>query len=325
MSIAAARQKIVTYLPIHLESLRLDAFLEFDLYVLLNNQMVLYRSAELPFTETTRAKLIENGVRRLYISSEAREKFQSYMELALPELLSSPEISPVSKATLLYDTSASLLQETLANPAFGDNIRRCQRMVENTMSYLITGKAAFRNLLLITNYDYTMYTHSVNVCAYSLALARSAGLSDTNFLYELGVGALLHDIGKARVSERILKKRGELSPKEFEIVKQHPRVGVEILRASGDVPEDSLRPVRQHHERGGRLGYPDQLDLHEMHIYSRIVAIADAFDAMTTTRVYQGAMPAFDALTIMRQPDCGYDPDLLTNFIHLLGPESSAL
>ncbi len=104
-------------------------------------------------------------------------------------------------------------------------------------------------------------------------------------------------------------------------MKKHPKWGIEILTKTDDIPAASYYPVLQHHERGDRTGYPTGLDLSEMHIYSKIVAIADSFDAMTTERVYQKAIDTFPSLKIMFSLSDAYDDAALTAFVELMGPE----
>ncbi len=131
---------------------------------------------------------------------------------------------------------------------------------------------------------------------------------------------MLHDVGKSRISDRILNKRGSLTPIEFEIMKKHPKWGVEILEETDLIATSSHFPIMQHHERGDRRGYPSGLSLDEMHIYSKIVAIADSFDAMTTDRVYQHAIDSFPALKIMFSLKGAYDEQILRAFVELMGP-----
>lgn len=321
MQLISSKQRATgSYLPIFLDALRLDSVLNFDLYLLINRDMVLYRSAHLPFTDRTRQKLIENRVDRLYVSSESRRDYQRYIEDNLPQVMVDPTITENKKAGILYETSANLIRETLSNPTYGDNISRCQGMVTHTIDYILQGQAAFHNLLTITSFDYHVYTHSVNVCTFSVALAQQMGYTDPAFLKELGTGALLHDIGKSRISERILNKRTALTPIEFEIMKKHPRWGMEILQETNLIPTAAYYPVLQHHERGDKRGYPQGLSLDEMHIYSKIVAIADSFDAMTTERVYQHAMETYPALRMMLSLKNAFDEDALKAFVELMGP-----
>jgi putative nucleotidyltransferase with HDIG domain len=308
------------YLPIYLDSLRLDSVLDFELYLKVNNDVILYRSPNLAFTDKTRQKLLENRVDRLYVPMDRKAEYQQYIERNLDKILVDPTIQEEKKAAILYDTSTNLVKDVLSNPTFGDNIHRAQNMVENTVEYILRGRDAFLNLLRITSFDYYTYTHSVNVCTFSVALAQQMGFKDEQFLNQLGTGALLHDIGKAKISDRIINKRSQLTPIEFEIMKKHPKWGVDILQETELVSEPSYYPVLQHHERGDRRGYPSGIPLGEMHIYSRIVAIADSFDAMTTQRVYQKAMDTFPALKIMFSLKGAYDEQLLRAFVELMGP-----
>ncbi len=322
--LASRTEPKVTYLPIHLDSLRVDSVLDFDLYILVNRNLVLYRSADLPFTDRTRQNLMENKVDRLFITSDNKARYQRYIERNLPKILEDPGIRDEKKASILYSTSTSLVKDVLANPTYGENIQRSKELVTNTVDYILQGKEAFHNLLKITSFDYYTYTHSVNVCTFSIALAQQLGYDDEEFLNELGVGALLHDVGKSKVSERILNKRAPLNPTEFEIMKKHPQWGAELLSETDDIAPSCYYPVLQHHERGDGQGYPNGLNLDEMHIYSQIVAIADSFDAMTTERVYQKAMETFPALRIMFSLKGAYQDDFLRAFVELMGPTGMA-
>ncbi len=194
-------------------------------YFKVNNELVLYRAADLPFTDRTRQKLLDNRVDRLYVPCENRDKYQRYIEVHLDKILTDRTIHEEKKAAILYDTSTNLVKDVLSNPTYGDNIHRSEALVSNTVDYILKGRDAFLNLMKITSFDYYTYTHSVNVCTFSVALAQQIGIKDERFMHELGVGALLHDIGKSRISDRILNKRSTLTPIEFEIMKKHPELG----------------------------------------------------------------------------------------------------
>jgi len=322
MSLLIPKVKTDTkYLPIYLESLRVDTILSFDLYIKFSGEMVLYRSADLPFTEKTKEKLLGNKVLRLYVSAKARAKYQKYIEQNLDKILTDREIHEEKKAGILYETSKALMKDVLENPSYGENIQRSRKMVENQVSFILKGQEAFHNLLKISSFDYYTYTHSVNVCTFAIALAQQIGRKDEEYLHNLGIGALLHDVGKSKISERILNKRTGLSTMEFELMKKHPKWGVEILTGTDLIDAASYYPVLQHHERGSKTGYPNGLGLDEMHEYSRIVAIVDTFDAMTTQRVYQGAMDTFPALKVIFTLKNDYDYDMLVAFAELMGPE----
>ncbi|SYZ74455.1 conserved hypothetical protein [Candidatus Zixiibacteriota bacterium] len=312
------------YLPIYLESLRIDTILSFDLFIKISGEMVLYRSADLPFTEKTKEKLLANKVTRLYVNSKAKAKYQKYIEQNLDKILTDQQIQEEKKAGILYETSKALMKDVLENPSYGENIQRSKRLVENQVSFILKGQEAFHNLLKISSFDYYTFTHSVNVCTFAIALAQQIGRKDEQYLHDLGIGALLHDVGKSKISERILNKRTALSPMEFELMKKHPKWGVEILTTTDMIEAASYYPVLQHHERGTKTGYPNGLGLDEMHEFSRIVAVVDTFDAMTTQRVYQGAMDTFPALKVMFTLKGDYDYELLKAFAELMGPTGLA-
>lgn len=310
------------HIAILLDSIRVDSVVDFDLHIMVNGNLVLYRSADLPFTEENRQKLLENQVVQLYVTNDCRQKYQIYIEKNLSIILDDPKVDEVQKATILYETSTNLIQEVLKNPTYGENIKRSKELVVSAVSYILKGREAFHNLLKITSFDYHLYTHSVNVCTFAVALAQQMGYTDPVFLNELGIGALLHDIGKSKISERILYKKTSLNKIEFEIMKKHPKWGVDILTQSDEIPADSYLPVLQHHERGDRSGYPDGLSFDEMHLYSKIIAIVDCFDAMTTERVYQKAIETYPAIKLILSMKNAFDDECLRAFIKLMGPES---
>ena len=310
------------FIPIHIESLRMDKILGFDIYIYVGRELVLYRSQALPFTTENLERLRENNVQQIFINHESRLAYQRYIEDNLADILTDPEIEEVKKAEILYDTSKALIKDVLANPTYSENIKRSQDLVENTIDYILKGREAFLSLMKITSFNYYTYTHSVNVATFSLALARQLGINDRKELTVLGTGALLHDVGKSKVPERILTKRTSLNRSEFEIMKKHPGWGGEILRETDLIHEESYLPVLHHHERLDGSGYPFGLLETDLHPYSRIVAIADVFDALTTERVYQSAIETFSALKLMHGMKNNFDPRLLREFTVLMGPDS---
>lgn len=309
------------FIPIQLDSIRIDSVLNFDLYLNINRNLVLYRSADLPFTDRTRQKLLDNSVEKIYITTESKDKYQLYIEKNLDKILHDPQIPEVKKAGILYETSTNLVEDILSKPTYGENIKRSKELVGNTVNFILKGQEAFHSLMKISSFDYYTYTHSVNVCTFSIALAQQMGFHDKDFLFELGVGALLHDVGKSKISQRILNKRAALNSIEFEIMKKHPKWGDDLMRETNEIPEVSMYPILQHHERGDRTGYPNGIGLNEMHIFSKIVAITDSFDAMTTERVYQRAVDTFPALKVMFSVKGAYDDEAMKAFVSLMGPK----
>jgi putative nucleotidyltransferase with HDIG domain len=156
--------------------------------------------------------------------------------------------------------------------------------------------------------------HSERVAELARSIARALGMNE-EFQHKLWIGALLHDIGKIGIEDRILKKSGVLSPQEFELMKAHPTVGAEILQ-----PIESLREmlpaVRWHHENWNGKGYPDKLKGEAIPLMARIVAVADTFDAITTSRPYQAAYErSYAAELITQLAGSRFDAKVVTAFL----------
>lgn len=161
-------------------------------------------------------------------------------------------------------------------------------------------------------------SHSLNVTRYSMILGQHLGL-DEEELRALSQGALMHDLGKIGIPDDILKKPGDLDEEEFEIIKKHPMMTSEILD-SLETSNQFAAIARSHHERWDGDGYPDGLNGENIPLLARIVSIADAWDAMTSNRVYRDAMSENIALDIFeREKDSGqWDPYLVDKFITLI-------
>lgn len=152
--------------------------------------------------------------------------------------------------------------------------------------------------------------HSMRVTAYSMAIAREAGLSDET-ISEIGLAAQLHDIGKLGISETILNKPTGLTAEEFGLVREHPLTSCQILKPIFK-RKGPLEYVRYHHERWKGGGYPESLSGDRIPIGSRVIALADTFDAIISDRAYRPARSKDQALDeILRMEGIQFDPDLV--------------
>jgi len=164
--------------------------------------------------------------------------------------------------------------------------------------------------------DKYTHGHSMRVTLYSLALAKTMNLPD-DLLEEIEITGLLHDIGKIAIPERILLKPGELTPEEYEIVKSHPELGKKLVEGIEKLKRIS-NWLKSHHERYDGKGYPEGLIGEEIPISSRIISIADTYDAMTSNRAYRDALPhQFAVAEIMSCSGSQFDPKLTELFINI--------
>jgi len=160
--------------------------------------------------------------------------------------------------------------------------------------------------------------HSRRVMEYSAGIAKHLKLPERD-IYKLRISALLHDIGKIGISDVILHKEYGISDKEFAAIKKHPEIGTEILKAVGSF-KDLVPIVYHHHERFDGKGYPQGIYGEQIPLLARIIAIADSFDAMTSTRHYRKAFDIESALLeIELNGGKQFDPSISNIFIDRFG------
>ncbi|MCP8615363.1 HD-GYP domain-containing protein [Salirhabdus salicampi] len=165
---------------------------------------------------------------------------------------------------------------------------------------------------------YTM-NHSKNVAQYSVLIAKKLRLTD-ELCKVIHIGGLLHDIGKIGIPEYVLNKTGKLSKEEYEIIKRHPTLGYEMIKHIDSFNESGvLDIILYHHERFDGKGYPKGLKGTEIPLTARIVAIADAFDAMSSQRIYRDELKIDDILSeLISNKGKQFDSDLVDTFIDLI-------
>ncbi|NWA23839.1 HD-GYP domain-containing protein [Pseudomonas gingeri] len=166
--------------------------------------------------------------------------------------------------------------------------------------------------------DYTA-EHSLRVAMLSIALGRELGLPAAE-LEEIGVGAMLHDVGKLKVPGEILNKPTALSEQEYAIMKSHPMEGYTLLVSQSGVPLAALDVALSHHERIDGTGYPQGLSAEAIPLYARIVAVTDAYDAISSDRVYSKGRSTLESLRILfKAANSHFDEQIVSAFIRMIG------
>jgi HD-GYP domain-containing protein (c-di-GMP phosphodiesterase class II) len=415
------------YIPIATNDLRVNTILDFNIFIQANNNIVLFRKRNHPFTEDTLNNLTEHKVRTIFISEDDNGKFEEYYrthqdnantgvpmegccppfdnpeniekyhkshlnyypiektnllpgskvdfnvykkldinidiehyfgphnknELSniVPEDVQSSPFSIVihndeiplykeyiknialeyakkdeypleSRCSIIRENSKLVIKDILDDPKNHGNIHQASELVETLINTILDNKNNFYNLLRITTHDYYTYTHSLNVCSLSIGLGTLINLNDSD-LIELGLGTLLHDIGKCSIAPSILNKPGILTAEEFNNVRYHVVASKDFLKDSDmQIPKNSLYPILQHHEKLSGNGYPYKLKGDQIHLYGRIGAIIDFYDALTTVRPYKNAYTPFEAFQLLSEVKEDYDQSLIKEFIIMLGNQT---
>ncbi|MFL5505938.1 MAG: HD-GYP domain-containing protein, partial [Gemmatimonadales bacterium] len=195
----------------------------------------------------------------------------------------------VAKRT--YAQGVAVTREVIHSVRMGraTNVKKVKRAVQLIVDQVLNNETSIVGLTTIRDYDEYTFTHSVNVCIFSVALGKKLGFSRLE-LYDLGLAALMHDIGKARIPIDVLNKTSSLDDEEWRIMQAHPWMGalsLFSLRSYEETPYRAVLVAHEHHMKTDLTGYPRPIRPRLMSMFSKIVAVADGFDAATSRRAYQ--------------------------------------
>jgi len=229
----------------------------------------------------------------------------------------------VAKRT--YARSVAVTKEVINGVRLGraTNIKKVRRVVQGIVDQVLQDEASLIGFTTLRDYDEYTFTHSVNVCTFAVALGRKLGLTKSQ-LCDLGLAALLHDVGKARVPLDVLNKEGGFSEDDWRLMQAHPCFGVLTLfglRGFGEVAYRPMIAAYEHHMKTDLTGYPKSVRPRQLSILSKIIAVVDSFDAATSRRSYRTApVQADQVLREMWQDRWrGHDPVVVKAFISLMG------
>jgi HD-GYP domain-containing protein (c-di-GMP phosphodiesterase class II) len=225
-----------------------------------------------------------------------------------------------ARARESYDAGMGAMRDIESQAKLGRVIEvgRLQQVVESMLDNLLQDPAAVLGLTAIKGHDDYTLNHSINVCILSISLGTALGLTPEE-LHSLGLAALLYDIGKVRVPEDVLLKSGPLTAEEWGLVKQHSEEGADLLKRLQITDKMPMVVAYEHHQRHDLMGYPDSSG-GEQHLFSKIVAVCDAYDAMTTNRPFRREIRPDKALAVLMQGrEKAYDPGVTKQLVAMLG------
>ncbi|MCF8150287.1 MAG: HD-GYP domain-containing protein [Burkholderiaceae bacterium] len=289
-------------------------------------------------------RIRESGISELWIdtgkgldviSEEAPVKGEAEVEVEVDTTLAKTEIrNPPARTTEKVDIGeemrkasriceqgkaavVSMFQEVRMGQAISTDAAGA--LVEDISSSVMRNPGALISLARLKTADDYTYMHSVAVCALMVALARQLGLDEAS-TQELGLAGLLHDLGKALMPMDVLNKPGKLSDEEFAIIKGHPEAGHKILVQGAAVGPIPLEVVLHHHEKMDGSGYPGRLKGEELSLYSRMGAVCDVYDAITSNRPYKNGWGPAESIRKMAEWCNGhFDERIFQAFVKCIG------
>jgi HD-GYP domain-containing protein (c-di-GMP phosphodiesterase class II) len=240
----------------------------------------------------------------LYVTEE-------HVDVVVPEVVRQ-EIRGKAQQTVHRVLNSAALHNRM-NPT------EIMRIVGSILDDILSSKEAVLALMDARSIETELMQHSVGVTVLCILLGIRKGLSRPQ-LEELGVGALLHDVGKAMLPPSILYKPNRLTPEEQKNLEVHPGAGFEIVRNIRGLPLLAAHVAFQHHERLNGTGYPRRLKRTDIHHYATICSVADVFDAMTSPRPYREAFHPAVALHWIRSQQGLFDADVVRLLSQVVAP-----
>lgn len=305
------------YLSVEIAHLVPDSVVSFSIFLERNGKLLLYKPSGETVTEENIERMLRMGSKVLYIEEEEKRGLFDYYQNNIDYLLKSEYIAPLKKSVILHGVSEHIMEKSFQKPELQDNFRLWEKTVRDNFTFMMGHQEVFESMITVAEKDQYTYIHSVNVGLLMLGCAVEAGVKDQQEILQIGMGGLLHDIGKAMVPDAIIRKQGALSREEWVIIKKHPEVGLKLLAEHRQIGEQSRIIVAQHHEAVNGAGYPARLEGESIDYWARMCKIVDAYDAMTSNRSYSFAVSPMEAMRRMIAGD-GFDRRLMKFFITFL-------
>ncbi|MDZ4678364.1 MAG: HD domain-containing phosphohydrolase [Oligoflexia bacterium] len=269
-------------------------------------------------------KYLKKGAISLFISRKDRREYIAATERFIRKIItqSVDKISPQDASRAIEELAEQTLFEIFEDKLFDENsLRIAQDIAKSYIQFLKSDPKILTQFLQLCKNETYMVRHSITTTVIAVLIAKSASNENDRTLQIIGLGALLHDIGMAQISDEINELERKLSAEEWTIIKAHTQTGSDTLRGVKNFPEELANVIEQHHESYDGTGYPKGLKGEEIYYPARIVAIADCFSALTTRRGGRSLFTPEEAIALLLTEKRKYDPKLLVAFEDLLAPK----
>ena len=289
-------------------------------------------------TEAVALKVRALGVKEIYIDTArgldivegpSQEAQEHQVDAALQALATTsasdmPRVSvqrEVERAQKLHGDANRIVRDVMGDVRLGKQIQleQIEPLVARIVDSIFRRADALMPLARLKEHDEYTFQHSVSVCVLMTSFARALEVP-REIIHEIAIGALLHDVGKAKVADEILNKPAKLTDAEFAKMKNHVVQSKIILQATPGISNIALDVAAQHHERFDGTGYPNKLKGEEISLYGQMGAIVDVYDAITSNRVYHKGMMPTDAMRkLLEWSKFHFKPELVKAFIRAVG------
>ncbi len=276
------------------------------------------------FIDTSKGLDVEGAQTQEEFDSEIHDRFTRHTE-ALPNRGGpAPTLSLRDEIVVAKDLQRDanqVVHRVLMDARLGRQLEvsKLEPMVERIADSILRNPDALISLSRIKTKDNYTFEHSVSVCVLLVAFCQTMGY-ERGVMMDIGVGGLLHDVGKMMIPDGILNKPSALTPPEFMLMQSHAHIGAEMLKQTPGIPEIAIVIAAQHHERFDGTGYPDRLKEDRISRFGQMASIVDVYDALTSNRIYhQSIEPTAAMKKLFEWGKSHFNEELVHHFIRAIG------
>ena len=271
---------------------------DFDLYLKVGDHFILYGGIGYRWEREELSQLIRNGFNSFYMNLDDIPRAMMYERLArLPQIAKEQE--PAKRIQSIEEVGAHFTKCLYSGDITPGTVAKGAELAEALVECISEDLGCVKFLSGLANHDYYTYYHSIRVASYATAIAIQMGLTSQSALKDIALGGIFHDIGKKDVPISVINKSGPLTEVEWAQMRAHPLNG-QILVKETSLSHVSQEIIVHHHERINGAGYPHGLDSGSLLKEVQIGAVADVFDALTSSRSYQKSRTKYEALDFMK-------------------------
>lgn len=278
---------------------------DFDLFLSVKGEDILYAAPGYCWTRDETTRLLAHGWSDFRVDAAQAPLIQMYLQLARLPLVEKNQ-APARRINSLQDLAASFTQCLYSGEVSAAAVHFGEKIAQGIVDCLMENQASVKEISGLMDHDQYTFYHSARVAVFATAMSISMGVTDEKHLQRIATGGLFHDVGKKDVPLEVINKPGALDQAEWQKMRAHPSQGHEALKAAG-LSLETMEIVLHHHERMNGSGYPHGLQQSGIMTEVQIAAVADIYDALTSSRSYQKRKSRYEALDFMKHKLLGTD------------------
>lgn len=300
-----------------------DEIYPFNIYIKRTSCSVLWKKEQIELNSSDINLLKELKIEYVYMRSSESNKYLEYAEQNIKKVMLNNDIPVGFKSSLMNKLIENIIEDIFIYPSFKRCVNRIENIVNPLIELLLSEKGVNDIRCLIDTGDivFSYAPHSARTCYYAVALGGTFFEIHNERLFQLCLGAILHDVGQMLVSPHVREKFNKYTDNERIEMQRHPNYSADFIRKLELYKFDNkiLTAIKSHHELGDKTGYPNQASLFKLSIESQILAVTHTFDSYTMEKTHRRAKEPFEVIKYMLTHKNKYPEEVVRQFVKLLG------